>query len=107
PVWACEPFPLGVAISVQSTPQIISAMPYRATNNGRILKGQKITHRLWLDKIAKVAFFPPWLCHSDARQVSDLPSLLRLFSAVLDRRFSRAVSASQRLAAHRSGRARP
>src|SRR5262249_37366952 len=54
-----------------------------------------------------------WLCHSDARQVFDLPAAVRLFPGSLTP-WSRSQTesledsspASQRLAAHRSGRAR-
>src|SRR5215813_9779091 len=56
--------------------------------------------------------FSPWLCHSDARQVSDLPEATQLELAVYDRqrtvgdreRNKVRCAASRRLAAHRSGR---
>src|ERR1043166_548151 len=52
-----------------------------------------------------------WLCHFDARQVSDLPAANLLFIRVFDHHGQRPfrlmgyVSASLRLAAHQSGRA--
>jgi len=51
-----------------------------------------------------------WLCHSDARQVSDLPKANphRPVSdqiAVVDLEVGKAFPASRRLAAHRGGRA--
>ena len=51
-----------------------------------------------------------WLCHSDARQVSDLPALTDFLPGSLTRGhrppvLGWALSASQRLAAHQRGRA--